>query len=255
MKSIYYSRAVASEPDVPASESSEGYPTNGSATGGTLATVIGAYWYHSVTKEIVNAITGGGLTPKADDLTQLDAAIKAQIKAASDDLAASIASLGTKVSRVEVVPSGAIMFFPTSSAPNENWLICNGQAVSRTAYANLFSAIGTKYGAGNGSTTFALPNLIDRVVWGGQSNAGEYRSAGLPNITGSVGLARRGGAEGYRFDGAFSESGRFSAKIKHGDNDDWGSYVDFSAAKSNSIYGASSTVQPPALVLLPCIHI
>lgn len=255
MKSVYQSRAVSYPPELPNSASSEGYPTNGSPTGGVLATVIGDYWYNAVTQEIVNAIKGGGVTPDAADLTQLDAAVKAQIKAASDDLAASIASLGTKVSQVEVVPSGAIMFFPTVSAPNGNWLVCNGRAVSRTAYAALFSAIGTKYGAGNGSTTFALPNLIDRVVWGGQNNAGEYRNAGLPNISGSVGLVRRGGAEGYRFDGAFSESGRFDAQVRHGDNDDWGSYVDFNAAKSNAIYGASSTVQPPALVLLPCIHI
>ena len=45
----------------------------------------------------------------------------------------------------------------TANIPN-NWFICNGQAVSRTVYPNLFAALGTKYGVGDGSTTFNLPN-------------------------------------------------------------------------------------------------
>ena len=255
MKSVYQSRAVSYPPELPNSASSEGYPTNGSPTGGVLATVIGDYWYNAVTQEIVNAIKGGGVTPDAADLTQLDAAIKAQIRTVNQALSDVAAQIQAKVSQVEVVPSGMIMFFPKSTPPNGNWLVCDGRAVSRTGYPNLFAMIGTQYGAGNGSTTFNVPYLIDRTVWGGTSNVGAYLQPGLPTISGSVGLVRRGGAEGYRFDGAFSESGRFNAQVRHGDTDDWGSYVDFNAAKSNPIYGRSGTVQPPALVMLPCIHI
>jgi microcystin-dependent protein len=46
------------------------------------------------------------------------------------------------------------------------WLLCNGSAVSRTTYASLFDAIGTAYGAGDGSTTFNLPDLRGRVPVG-----------------------------------------------------------------------------------------
>lgn len=129
MKSVYQSRAVSYPPELPNSASSEGYPTNGSPTGGVLATVIGDYWYNAVTQEIVNAIKGGGVTPDAADLTQLDAAIKAQIRTVNQALSDVAAQIQAKVSQVEVVPSGMIMFFPKSTPPNGNWLVCDGRAV------------------------------------------------------------------------------------------------------------------------------
>lgn len=55
-------------------------------------------------------------------------------------------------------PAGAILMFGGASVPS-GWLLCNGQAVSRTTYASLFSVIGTTYGTGDGSTTFNVPNL------------------------------------------------------------------------------------------------
>lgn len=68
----------------------------------------------------------------------------------------------------------------------DGWLLCNGAAVSRTTYSKLFAAIGTKYGSGNGSTTFNLPNFNGRHVLGttSTSNLGSYVSAGLPDISG-----------------------------------------------------------------------
>lgn len=56
------------------------------------------------------------------------------------------------------VPVGALIPYSSTSAP-ANWLYCNGDAVSRTTYAQLFAAIGTKFGAGDGSTTFNLPDM------------------------------------------------------------------------------------------------
>ena len=64
--------------------------------------------------------------------------------------------------------TGAVQLFAGSSAPS-GWLICNGQAVSRTAYAALFAVIGTTYGAGDGSTTFNVPNLVNKTVRGSNS--------------------------------------------------------------------------------------
>jgi microcystin-dependent protein len=55
------------------------------------------------------------------------------------------------------IPSGAVVAFAGPVVP-AGWLVCNGSAVSRTMYANLFSAIGTASGGGDGSTTFNLPN-------------------------------------------------------------------------------------------------
>lgn len=63
------------------------------------------------------------------------------------------------------LPAGAIQLFAMSAVPS-GWLECNGAAVSRTTYANLFAAIGTTYGAGNGTTTFNLPDLRGMFVRG-----------------------------------------------------------------------------------------
>ena len=64
--------------------------------------------------------------------------------------------------------TGVVQLFAGSSAPS-GWLICNGQAVSRTTYAALYAVIGTTYGAGDGSTTFNVPNLVNKTVRGSNS--------------------------------------------------------------------------------------
>lgn len=65
----------------------------------------------------------------------------------------------------DTLPIGSITAYGKETAP-ANWLICDGSAVSRSAYADLFAVIGTKYGEGDGSTTFNLPNLKGRVPVG-----------------------------------------------------------------------------------------
>ena|SRR5215469_6133999 len=65
-----------------------------------------------------------------------------------------------------VMPAGVILPYGGTAAPNGEWLMCSGQAVSRATYAALFAAIGTAYGAGDGSTTFNVPNLQGRIPVG-----------------------------------------------------------------------------------------
>jgi len=62
-------------------------------------------------------------------------------------------------------PAGVIMPYAGSSEPS-GWLFCSGNAISRTTYSGLFSAIGTTYGPGDNSTTFNLPDLRGRVIAG-----------------------------------------------------------------------------------------
>lgn len=69
------------------------------------------------------------------------------------------------------VPPGATMTFAGSTIPT-GWLECDGSAVSRTTYADLFSAIGTTWGAGDGSTTFNLPDKRGRVSIGAGTGSG-----------------------------------------------------------------------------------
>lgn len=64
-----------------------------------------------------------------------------------------------------IIPAGVIQMWPTTSAPT-GFLLCAGAAVSRTTYATLFGVIGTTFGAGDGSTTFNLPNYTNRMPYG-----------------------------------------------------------------------------------------
>lgn len=63
---------------------------------------------------------------------------------------------------------GELKMWPTTTAPT-GYLLCNGAAVSRSTYAALFAIVGTTFGAGNGSTTFNLPNYVDRMPIGAGS--------------------------------------------------------------------------------------
>lgn len=71
----------------------------------------------------------------------------------------------------DLVPSGAVMHFAMPSAPS-GWLVANGATVSRITYADLFAAIGTTFGVGDGSTTFKLPDLRGEFIRGHDNGRG-----------------------------------------------------------------------------------
>ena len=154
---------------------------------------------------------------------------------------------------------GSIAAFAGSSLP-AGWLLCDGSAISRETYSALFDAVGTTYGTGDGSTTFNVPDLVDKFVEG-SATAGTVKAAGLPNITGSFairGLITNGTARQI-VDGAstaFSLSSAISGMVSAGvvGDNDGSRTVNFSATDSNSIYGNSSTVQPPALTMRYAIY-
>ena len=77
---------------------------------------------------------------------------------------------GSTAGGFEILPSGSILPFGGTAAPTAAFLLCNGADVSRSTYARLFAVVGTAYGAGNGSSTFGLPDLRDRVPLGKGSN-------------------------------------------------------------------------------------
>lgn len=70
-----------------------------------------------------------------------------------------------------LIPSGSLIMFAGSTAP-VGYLVCDGAAISRTTYADLFGVIGTTYGVGNGTTTFNLPDLRGRGAIGVGTGAG-----------------------------------------------------------------------------------
>lgn len=97
---------------------------------------------------------------------------------------------------IRITPTGVVVAYTGSTAP-DNWLLCDGSAVSRTTYNELFSLIGTIYGSGDGSTTFNLPDLRGRTIFGkddmGGSAASRVTSAGSGIDGATVGAV--GGSE------------------------------------------------------------
>jgi microcystin-dependent protein len=87
-------------------------------------------------------------------------------------------------SSFNLMPSGMYGWFATPTAP-AGWLVCNSAGVSRVTYASLFAAIGTTYGAGDGSTTFNLPNGARSTLVG----SGGASTGILANSVGAVGGA------------------------------------------------------------------
>jgi len=91
------------------------------------------------------------------------------------------------------VPIGAVNTFAMSTPPT-GWLSCDGSLLSRTTYSNLFSVVGTTHGAGDGSTTFKLPDLRGEFVrgWDGNRGVDSGRTFGsaqgdaIRNITGTL---------------------------------------------------------------------
>jgi microcystin-dependent protein len=95
----------------------------------------------------------------------LNATQGAAIREVEDIRYATSVSTGGAAASGDTVPTGSVVAFAGSIAPS-GWLVCDGSAVSRTTYGSLFSTINTVYGAGDGSTTFNLPDLRTRVPVG-----------------------------------------------------------------------------------------
>lgn len=151
---------------------------------------------------------GGISTANLDAGTDSPAAARPQLLAAVqavNDIAASrgaangVASLDSagQVPVAQIpLPAGIMLPYGGTAAPT-GWLLCDGSAVSRATYAALFTALGTAYGAGDGTTTFNLPDLRGRVPAGkdnmGGTAAGRLTSGGS-GVDGAT-LGGSGGAE------------------------------------------------------------
>lgn len=157
---------------------------------------------------------------------------------------------------------GTILPFAGANSIPEGYLVCDGSAISRTTYAQLYAVIGNTYGAGDGSTTFNVPNLKGRYIEG-QNNAavGKVWEAGLPNITGglcSQMFSNKNDIKGGLKDNLDYWSGALNTHVwntittgynSYSGGDSYGGQARFDASKSNAIYGKAGTVQPPAVTM------
>lgn len=264
----FYMQANAAESAPKLSTLTEkGHFTSGSPELAIPASTPGAAWFESVTAEIVNAIEKLGGTPSRDEIDQLATALLAKF-ATKADLESPVltgdvtvpdpvqdhnpvtkAYLVDLLKRMSNVPTGAVLTIAGDKVP-EGFLLCNGVAISRTTYAKLFAAIGTLYGAGDGSTTFNLPDMRDKFAEGagGTYSVGTAVEAGLPNITGKFGIIWSAALSILVQEGALYADTFRSGQLPGGTINYGIPYLGFDANKSSSVYGNASTVQPSSLI-------
>ena len=176
--------------------------------------------------------SGGGMTE----------AEKAEINGKIDALQGQVDALSGTVGSC---PVGTIMCGLYSSAPT-GFLLCNGQEVSISDYQGLYSEIGSlDCCKSSNAGMFKLPNLQDRVLQGANKNLGTMKEAGLPNITADMNsmMTDAGGS----FSGAIYVKNIPRVRGWSGMDANEIRSLRFDASRSSSIYGRSSTVQPPAV--------
>lgn len=163
----------------------------------------------------------------------------------------------------ESIPAvGTILPFAGANSIPTGYLVCDGSAISRTTYAQLYAVIGNTYGAGDGSTTFNVPNLKGRYIEGQNIAAvGTVWEAGLPNITGglcSQMFSNKNDIPGGLKDNLDYWTGALNTHVwttnttgynSYSGGYNYGGQARFDASKSNAIYGKSNTVQPHAVTM------
>lgn len=151
----------------------------------------------------------------------------------------------------DLTPVGVVLPMAGDIVP-PGYLLCDGRAVSREEYSELFKIIKTIFGEGDGLTTFNLPDFRGRFIEGVPvgKNIGELIEAGLPNITGRVwggqGVFQNGaGTDGkaLSYDGYTSNTSYWNSGANNYNS------ITLDASRSDPIYGKSDTVQPPAITL------
>ena len=198
-----------------------------------------------------NTVTGVNETASSID-TRVDAI---------EDCVPSGAGVNNKFATMNdvLLPKGMIVPYGGNSAPT-GWLMCDGSAVSRDTYSELFNVIGTAFGNGDGSTTFNLPDLRNKTTFGvgnatgGLANVGAVSVGSLPNISGN-GIAGRITARTSNMpetNGALkiypNDGGSTGLAIGNG-NADWATagWFDIDASRVSSIYKSTSQVVPASV--------
>jgi len=165
----------------------------GTATGGV--NIPGVLTYEDVTNVdsvgVVTARAGIKIGPSAGVAATIFA--DGSINTSGIITATTFHGSGANLTGVVSIPTGMIAPFAMSSPPT-GWLECNGATISRSTYATLFAAIGTTYGAGDGSSTFVLPDLRATFIRGFDNSRGidtgrtfgSFQDQGIPAMKGDI---------------------------------------------------------------------
>ncbi|WP_371751800.1 phage tail protein [Snodgrassella alvi] len=239
--------------DLPGVNTRGNQDTTGNASTATYAGQIAARKIGGVTFNAKTDIDLPGVNIKGNQDTSGNAATATKLQNAA--CINGIPFDGSK--NINTTPAGAVQFFAMDTAP-VGWLKANGAAVSHISYASLFAAIGTRFGAGDGKTTFNLPDLRGeflraydegRGVDDGRQ-LGTTQSDTVQRMTGEIGDITFVG-KGYS-DGVFSRENVSTAKIGTVTPLTLNFKVKFDNA---AVARTSAETRPRNIALLACIKI
>lgn len=153
------------------------YDSNGNATitrnravtGQTVQAAQVNVPFDDVQSMLSQVLLRSGVAPMTGALNMNGFRINGLLDGSADNDAATVAQ--TKMA----IPVGSVVSFAGNTAPS-GWMLCYGQAVSRSTYSTLFDSIGTSFGAGDGSTTFNIPDCRGRVDAGKDDMGGTNAS-------------------------------------------------------------------------------
>jgi microcystin-dependent protein len=133
-----------------------------------------------------------------------------------------------------LLPVGMVVPYAGSSAPT-GYLLCYGQAVSRTTYASLFAVLGTTFGSGDGSTTFNVPDINGRVVAGADGMGGSSAGRLTDAVSGIDALGDAGGSQSRTLVTANLPAYTPSGTVNAGTASIWNSTDSVQAAGTSSV--------------------
>jgi microcystin-dependent protein len=162
-----------------------GYWVNLGGSGTVACTASNTNYIYVVLDKTANKVAGVTLTKNTTGITPTDGLLVA-IATCSGSAITAVRNVRRGEGAVQI---GDVKVRAINEG-SDSWLVCAGQAVSRTTYADLFAEIGTTYGAGDGSTTFNVPDYRGRVPVGmdnlGGSDAGRLSWANVMGTTGGT---------------------------------------------------------------------
>lgn len=193
-----------------------------------------------------------------DGLTMQDGVISADLATAED---------AGRVKASETAKAGAVPLGGADGALDKSWrerkpgeyifshadevkgaLRCDGSALSRVTYADLFAVIGTTFGEGDGKTTFNLPDARGKVLEGATDSPGKILQPGLPDIEGDAKLYNSAiGVAAQACRGAFKQGEAYYSGVVSATSTEVVAKLELKASLGNTIYGASDTVQMAAI--------
>ena len=161
----------------------------------------------------------------------------------------------TQGGKVVSVATGIMAPFAGTTAPS-GWLVCDGSAISRTDYADLFAQIGSTYGDGDGSTTFNLPDCDGYLpVYDSGATIGDSTNGKAPNVKGNITNLYRG--NGTNVTGALNAT-REGSDVRHTQTSSGWNVIPFTvgidASQSSGVYDDNATgIIPAGVYTLWCI--